>query len=285
MRVRKKMAFIIIAICIAVFCICGACCNRSLELNTYVAASDGLPDGFDGYRIVHISDLHNTEMGKDNEKLLRLMKAADPDMIAITGDLIDSRRTDVDIALSFVEKAMDIAPCYYVTGNHEQRTEAYSRLKAGLKEAGVEVLDNRQTMLRRDNVGVALAGVDDPTFAMDSPKDDPNQIMAESLEALIDDDAGYTILLSHKPELFDVYVQSGIDLVLCGHAHGGQMQLPLIGGIFSPGEGFFPAYYEGIYKKADTQMVVSRGLGNSLFPFRINNRPEVALVVLKSEKD
>ena len=116
--------------------------NTALELNTYTVSSAKLPQSFDGYRIAHVSDLHNAEMGKDNEKLLTILRDADPDMIAITGDLIDSRSTNVEIALNFIREAVKIAPCYYVTGNHEARVNEYGELKAGMETAGVTVLED-----------------------------------------------------------------------------------------------------------------------------------------------
>ena len=139
----KKRRTIIIAVAavllaLAVWTVWG---NTALELNTYTVSSEALPDAFDGYRIAHVSDLHNAEMGDGNEKLLAMLRAAEPDMIAITGDMIDSRNTDVEVALNFAEKAMQIAPCYYVTGNHEARVSEYDELKAGLEACGVIVLD------------------------------------------------------------------------------------------------------------------------------------------------
>ena len=107
--------------------------NTALELNTYTISSDILPEAFDGYRIAHISDLHNAEMGKDNEKLLDMLRETEPDIIAITGDIINSRNTNIDIALQFTKAAMEIAPCYYVTGNHEARISKYDELKAGME--------------------------------------------------------------------------------------------------------------------------------------------------------
>lgn len=263
------------------FIVYGLWCNKALEVNTYTINSDRLPEGFDGFKIAHISDLHNTEIGTDNEKLLMLIEGTAPDIIVITGDVIDSRRTDIDVSASFVEKAMEIAPCYYVTGNHEQRIDEYYKLKKAMKEAGVTVLDNKKMKIDREASYITVAGVDDPMFVMDPHTEEPYMVMEEALGQLLSNDDGYTILLSHRPELMDIYVQSAVDLVLTGHAHGGQIKLPFIGGVISPGEGFFPEYYEGIHKDAETQMVISRGIGNSLFPLRINNRPEVGLVVLE----
>ncbi|MDO5414288.1 MAG: metallophosphoesterase [Bacillota bacterium] len=285
MRKRIRMIIVILAVLAAVFITYGTWCNKALELNTYRIESDALPKSFDGFRMIHISDLHNTEMGEDNEKLLEMIEEAKPDIIAITGDLIDSRRTDVDVAVDFIEEVVKIAPCYYVTGNHEQRIEEYSKLKEAMYEAGVTILDNKKMRLEKDGEHITIAGVDDPMFTMDPQTEEPYMVMEKSLTGLLESSDGYTVLLSHRSELMDTYVQSTADLVLTGHAHGGQIKFPFIGGVISPGEGLFPEYYEGIYEKENTQMVVSRGIGNSLFPWRINNRPEVGLVVLEKRSD
>lgn len=138
--------------------------NTALELNTYTVGSKELPDAFDGYRIAHVSDLHNAEMGDGNEKLLAVLREADPDIIAITGDLIDSRNTNIEVALAFAEKAMKIAPCYYVTGNHEARVSECAELKAGLEAAGVVVLENERGEIELSGETITILGVDDPSF-------------------------------------------------------------------------------------------------------------------------
>ena len=140
---KKKFIFlVVVAIVLVVLVIWIAWGNTALELNTYSVSNAKLQQSFDGYRIAHVSDLHNAEMGKDNEKLLTILRDADPDIIAITGDLIDSRSTNVEIALNFIREAVKIAPCYYVTGNHEARVNEYDELKSGMEAAGVIVLED-----------------------------------------------------------------------------------------------------------------------------------------------
>ena len=257
--------------------------NTALELNTYTVTSARLPECFDGYRIAHVSDLHNAEMGEDNEKLLTMLREADPDMIAITGDLIDSRNTDVEIALQFVQEAMKIAPCYYVTGNHEARVNEYEELKTGLISAGVIILEDAQTEISIGGESITLIGVNDPSYQTDYLFGDSETVMNTKLEELHSEKDGFTILLSHRPELFNAYTDHGMDLVLSGHAHGGQFRLPFIGGVVAPNQGLFPEYDAGIYTEGNTNMLVSRGVGNSILPFRINNRPEVILVELQTK--
>ena len=256
--------------------------NKALELNMYNISSNELPKGFDGFRIAQVSDLHNAEMGKDNQKLISILKDAEPDIIVITGDMIDSRNTNVDIALAFAEKAMQIAPCYYVTGNHESRVSEYDALKEGLNRLGVTVLEDAKTELIVSGEKITIIGVDDPNFKTDYLLNDESAIKS-NLNELMSEDAGYTILLSHRPELFEAYVDSGVDVVFSGHAHGGQFRIPFIGGVVAPNQGLFPQYDSGIYTKENTNMIVSRGVGNSIVPFRINNRPEVIVVELSSQ--
>lgn len=257
--------------------------NTALELNTYRITSDKLPKAFEGYRIAHVSDLHNAEMGKDNEKLLAMLREAQPDMIAITGDIIDSRHTDIEITLQFAEEAVKIAPCYYVTGNHEARIDKYNELIEGLESRGVVHLHNESVTLEQDNDSITLIGLRDPSFQADYLFDDEASVVDSVLSELMRKADGYTVLLSHRPEMFDVYVSTGVDLVLSGHAHGGQFQLPFVGGVVAPGQGLFPKYDAGLYSEENTNMIVSKGIGNSIIPFRFNNRPEVILIDLYSK--
>ena len=281
---RKKFIFLaVMAAVLVALVIWIAWGNTALELNTYTISSSKLPQSFDGYRIAHVSDLHNAEMGKDNETLLTMLRDADPDIIAITGDLIDSRNTDIEVALQFVREAVKIAPCYYVTGNHEARVSEYGELKAGMEAAGVTVLEDVRTEISMEGETITLIGINDPSYQTDYLFGDSETVMNTKLEELHSEKDGFTILLSHRPELFDAYTDHGMDLVLSGHAHGGQFRLPFIGGVVAPNQGLFPEYDAGIYTEGNTNMLVSRGVGNSILPFRINNRPEVILIELQAE--
>ena len=279
---KKRLIIAGVALVLLALIIWTAWGNTALELNTYKVSSDALPDAFDGYRIAHVSDLHNAEMGDGNEKLLAMLREAEPDMIAITGDMIDSRNTDVEVALAFAEKAMQIAPCYYVTGNHEARVSEYEELKTGLETAGVIVLDDERMELVLSGESITLLGVDDPSFSTDYLFGDAASVVSSKLAELTVEEDGFSVLLSHLPELFDTYVDSGMNLVLSGHAHGGQFRLPFVGGLVAPNQGLFPEYDSGLYTKGNTNMIVSRGIGNSILPFRFNNRPEVILIELET---
>ena len=283
---KKKKRIIVLAVVAAILLaliIWTAWGNTALELNRYTISSERLPEVFDGYRIAHVSDLHNAEMGKNNEKLLDMLQKAEPDIIAITGDIIDSRNTDVEIALEFTKAAMEIAPCYYVTGNHEARVSEYDELKEGLIEQGVVVLDDERIEIELSGETIALLGVNDPSFETDYLFGDSETVMKNRLQEISDAENKFTILLSHRPELFEIYADNNVDLVLSGHAHGGQFRLPFVGGLVAPNQGLFPKYDAGLYTEENTNMIVSRGIGNSILPFRFNNRPEVILIELNSK--
>lgn len=259
--------------------------NTALMVSSFTVSSDRIPARFSGYRIAQVSDLHNAEFGTGNTKLLQAISESTPNIIVITDDLIDMNHTDTDIAFDFVKNAVQIAPVYYVNGNHEAALSQYDELKAGLKSVGVTVLENKAIPLEHNGSTVTLAGLSDPNFAIRNDVFDETPAMVSTiLNDLMGNENGYTILLSHRPELFETYVSCGVDLVLSGHAHGGQFRLPLIGGLVAPNQGFFPKYDAGLYTDNDTNMVVSRGIGNSIIPVRFNNRPEVVLIELEIEE-
>lgn len=257
--------------------------NTALMVSEYVISSEKIPEGFNGYKIVQVSDLHNAEFGEENCELLELVRQQEPDIIVITGDLIDSYHTDIDVAIDFCEKAIEIAPIYYVNGNHEARIAGYDDLEKAILECGVIILNNEQTTLTIGEDSITLIGVQDPDFISYGWFDDySNDIVDMTIKSFDFDSDSYTILLSHRPEIFDVYVQNDIDLTFTGHAHGGQIRIPFIGGLYAPNQGFFPEYDAGVYEEDDSIMILSRGLGNSIFPLRVNNRPEVVVAILQS---
>ena len=258
--------------------------NKALMVSTISISSSHIPAAFSGFRIAQVSDLHNSEFGKNNTELLKLLSESRPDIIAITGDLIDANHTDVGIALGFAQESVRIAPTYYVTGNHEAASQQYDTLKAGLEEEGVIVLEDEAISLERGGETISLIGLADPDFTVKGEMFGEAPVMVSAkLKNLNDGEGKYTIMLSHRSELFETYVNCGIDLVFAGHAHGGQFRLPFIGGVIAPNQGLFPKYDAGLYTDGGTNMVVSRGIGNSIIPLRFNNRPEIVLVELNAE--
>ena len=257
--------------------------NKALMVSTISISSSHIPAAFSGFRIAQVSDLHNSEFGKNNTELLKLLSESRPDIIAITGDLIDANHTDVGIALGFAQESVRIAPTYYVTGNHEVASQQYDTLKAGLEEAGIIVLEDEAISLEQGGETISLIGLADPDFTVKGEMFGEAPVMVSAkLKNLNDGEGKYTIMLSHRSELFETYVNCGIDLVFAGHAHGGQFRLPFISGLVAPNQGLFPQYDAGLYTDGSTSMVVSRGIGNSIIPFRFNNRPEIVLVELNA---
>lgn len=279
MSTKKKI--LIIAPCVALALVAAFAAwvlwaNTALQRTDYTIASERLPREFDGFVIAQVADLHNAEYDEGNQKLLSMLKEAKPDIIVLTGDTIDAQTPNVPVVLAFLEQAVQIAPCYFVTGNHEcalNRMEYYE-IEAQIREIGVEILRAEAVTLERGGAQITLLGVDDENF-------DGTLHSSEQLRELAGTD-GYTILLSHRPEYFWRYAEAQIDLTFSGHAHGGQFRLPLIGGLYAPGQGVLPEYDCGVYTYKNANMVVSRGIGQSSFPLRFNNRPELVIVTLTS---
>lgn len=258
--------------------------NTALMVSTVTVSSNHIPAAFNGFRIAQVSDLHNAVFGENNAELLQILSECKPNIIVVTGDLVDAEHTDIDVALDFAKEAAQIADTYYVTGNHEGSLSQYDELKTGLESMGVVVLEDASMQLEYNGEKVTLIGLSDPSFTLKGNMLGEVPAMVDTkLRGLIGDKDDYTILLSHRPELFETYVNCGVDLVLSGHAHGGQFRLPFIGGLVAPNQGLFPKYDAGLYTKGDTNMIVCRGLGNSIIPIRFNNRPEIVLLELIAE--
>ena len=283
MMKRNKKRVILIVTVVLLVGLCGWTIwgNTALEINEYEIMSDKIPEAFTGFRIAQVSDMHNAEFGEGNEKLIELLSQTDPDIIVITGDLIDSRHTDIEIALDFARQAIKLAPVYYVSGNHEARVREYEDLKMSLVEAGVIVLEDQKVQITREGKSISILGIDDPSFQEDYLFGDAASVTSSALSELQNESDGYTVLLAHRPELFETYVDAGVNLVFSGHAHGGQFRLPFVGGLVAPNQGFFPKYDAGLFSEGSTTMIVSRGVGNSIIPIRFNNRPEIVVAELK----
>jgi len=276
----KKKAIIIILIMVALLCYYLYFQNTELQVSGYDIVDSRIPKEFNEYKIVQVSDFHNTKSNKLTDDLVKEIKIQNPNVIVITGDLVDSRKTNIDVAISFIKRIKDIAPIYFVTGNHESRISKYGVLKEKLEKESVIVLDNKAEILEIYAAKINLIGINDPNMSYHPYALDSEKIKNELTDTNYDKN-NYSILLSHRPELFDTYVDNELDLVLTGHVHGVQVRIPFIGGLVSPNQGFFPKYTGGKIKKDNTNMIVSRGIGNSIIPFRINNRPELVVVQLK----
>ena len=258
-----------------------------VALTRHFVDSKKIPTSFDGFKILHLSDLHNNRLLCRDDRLISRIKKLSPDIIVITGDIIDSLVPQLDIVADFAAKLVKICDVYYVPGNHEARIQQRDILFRQLKNAGVKLLfDSREAIVRNDE-SITITGIMDPKFEREYSirKTYANMHITLKLRDLPPlDESKFNILLSHKPEHFSIYANYHYDLIMSGHAHGGQWRIPYIGAIFSPGQGLFPQYTSGMYMTGDSTMIVSRGLGNTKFPVRINNPFELVLITLKSDQ-
>lgn len=282
-RNTKKQKYIKLAITLSIVIVIILFCNfqnKHLATTHYTYAAEQLGADLEGYRIVQISDLHNAKFGKNNRKLVDRIRECEPDMIVLTGDLVDSNHTNIDRAVQFVDEIVKICPVYYVTGNHEYWLEKseYDELMDGLIGAGVVILDDQVVEISRGDAKFRLVGLDDKSLAdgtLGTLLNNTHNVVHED-----SDEREFTVVLAHEPQYLARYASSGVDLVLSGHAHGGQFRLPFVGGIVAPDQGFLPKYTAGEYYMNGTEMIVSRGLGNSVIPVRLFNFPEIVCVEL-----
>lgn len=252
--------------------------NFRLTVTNYCVKFNNLPREFNGFTVVQVSDLHNARFGKNQSRLIAAIQAAEPNIIAITGDLFHTEKRNN--AYSFLKQAASIAPCFYVNGNHEQRfADYFTEIKPRLESLGAFVLEDSRAEISKNGAKISILGLSDPTF---SPHIPPERLTEEKLKHL--ESSGFTILLSHRPELFPVYSRHNISLAFTGHAHGGQVRIPFAKrGLYAVHQGVFPKYTEGIISQNNTKMIVSRGLGNSTLLPKFNNPPELVVAKLFAE--
>lgn len=271
---KYKRILIIVFVLFLILTILLVDSNTRLVTTEYQIYSEKLPLSFDGMRIVQLSDLHGKEYGENNIKLLEAIAATKPDIIALTGDLFDEQ-TNPDYAVKICRELLKIAPVYYVSGNHEWISNPRSTF-ANMEDEGVNVLRNEYVLLEREGNSIVLAGVDDPNGPYD-------MITRESFVAKIREETDdYILMLCHRNTEFDTWVGLDVDLVLSGHAHGGLIRLPILGGIFTHGNDTAAKRVAGTFTKGNTTMVVSRGIGNNSVIPRFNNNPEIVIVELKA---
>ncbi|MBT2731426.1 metallophosphoesterase [Carnobacterium sp. ISL-102] len=259
------------------FCLYGYQQNRSLDIEHQTILLDDLPQELDQLKIVHLSDTHFERNRISIETLLSAIKQAQPDFIFLTGDLIDRTADLSKIPLEeFGRSLVAIAPTYAVSGNHETSSGQLTEWEHNINDSGIVLLNNEQLTLAVNGTQLALAGVSDESYPDEVPIVD-----AASNDTPV-------LLLAHHPEYFEQYITSNPliqpDIIFSGHAHGGQIRLPLIGPLYAPGQGLFPKYTTGIYTSESDpskKLVVSRGIGNSVFPFRINNKPHLLIITLE----
>jgi len=255
--------------------------NKKLKVRRTTLKFDKLPQAFDNFKIAQVSDIHCDKVGLSDLSFINKIKNFNPDMIVITGDILDSYNNNMDIAYNILSQLAIIAPCYFVSGNHELRLpKEYAELKNIMKKLNITYVHNSNLLITKNNESLNLVGVEDYNFFKNKDKLNHRANFIKTLEELYSSNH-FNILLSHRPEKFPIYAEAKYELIFSGHAHGGQWRLPFVGGIFSPSQGFFPKYTNGNYVLKNSTMIVSQGLGNSSFPIRINNRIELVLATLK----
>lgn len=278
--------------------------NAGIWVTRYEITSDRLPEGFDGCRMVQIADLHSIRTPEQAELLLARVQEEQPDLIALTGDQIDSHYyadhsaspegeqdflPDRD-TLELIRELTGVAPVYAVYGNHEMMLlddPEGNPFKCAMEEMGVTILYQQTVELTRNGDHILLAGIQDPSTLYKNEAYRGLTDTRSRMEAMLERTLGaadpeqFILLLSHRPEYFACYQHYPIDLVLAGHAHGGQIRLPGVGGLYAPGQGWFPRYTSGVFQQGRLSMVVSRGLGNSVLPLRVFDPPELVTVTLR----
>lgn len=272
---RRLLLFLLLAACGTAFFWWS---NHSLQVEYFTYSSSRLPAGFDGCTVVQISDLHGAFFGEGNQELIDEVRAAGPDYIFLTGDLLDRfRETPQSYAVELCRALAGIAPTYFVTGNHEWALPDIRGLKQKIAETGTTVLTNQFVTLERNGDAIVLAGIDDPNGFADQKT--PEELAQEVKAAW---GGGFWILLAHRNNYFpDHYSLLGADLVISGHGHGGLVRLPFTDGLVSVERTLFPSYTAGFYEKNGSELFVSRGLGNSGRTFRLFNRPQMVVLTLE----
>ena len=257
--------------------------NTRIVTSDYELNYSNLPGAFDGFRIAVLSDIHAAVFGDSNERLIAKVEEVKPDIIAITGDLIDGyeqlkSEIQLEIAETLITGLSPIAPIYYITGNHDWNSGAIRPLLAMLEEHGVHILRNKYTLLESGGDTIILAGTDDPNGPADMTK--PHELVEKIKEA---EGEGFIVMLEHRNYNLPLYNVLGVDLVLSGHTHGGLIRLPFTDGLIGQQRDWFPTYTGGVYTIGRTSMVVSRGLGNHTGIPRIFNNPQLVVVTLRVE--
>ena len=273
--------------------------NKALVLTRYNYYNQKIGDGLDGLVITQVSDLQSEYFGRGQKNIMDMVVRTCPDIIVYTGDLLDRNHTDYEAALTLMKGLKKIAPVFYINGNHEVALPDMDtgRLYDKLREMGVHVMfDDGEVFTTKDGAALNIVGISEETVYKGKPIYEQNSrqvsrvfdesfindVKAKTLSKL--DSAPLTVMLVHEPQYINTYDDEKVDLIFAGHAHGGQIRLPFTEGLFSPGQGFMPKYTSGIHHGSNSTMIISRGLGNSTFPFRIFNRPEIVTVVLGKEQ-
>ena len=295
---KKKYWFLIWAILVA-SAIWNVYWNSTIVVHTYTHVSEAVPQDFDGCRIVQLTDIHSVRNEKQKQLIYDTTVEQKPDIICVTGDLVDSRyyaSNGVEgekLTLTLMEELVKLAPVYFIYGNHEMillDDPQNNEFKVAIEEMGVQIINNDviRFVLNEGDESIFIGGIQDPStlykdyrYAFLSNNGERMEAMLDAVTVDVHND-DFFLLLSHRPEYLEMYDQYPVDLVLAGHAHGGQFRLPFVGGVYAPGQGFLPKYTVGLYETDDLEMYVGTGIGNSVIPVRIFNPPEILTIILET---
>ena len=247
-----------------------------LEISRYEVKSQKLPESFDGFKIVQLSDLHGAEFGEDGMELVEKVKELEPDIIALTGDFVTDEG-DLAAVKKLAGRLTELCPVYFISGNHEFGSGLAVKVRNILERAGVKYLSNEYLTINRGDDGILLGGVEDPLAYADMLS--PDELAQKMNDAAPD---AFKILLGHRNYWMTEYPELPVDLIFCGHAHGGLIRIPGVGGLIGTDRRLFPDFDAGEYNNGRYTLIVSRGLGNSVPIPRVFNRPEIVCVELSS---
>lgn len=276
LTIAKNNKLIIFVIMFCLFLVYLYFQNNWIEVTNYSIEISSLPKELDGLKIAHLSDVHLPKNASSINGLVSTVQNQHPDLILITGDIIDSSADISNCGLSQLAKELSkVSPTFAVTGNHEYWNGNVPLWKKILEENNVLILENKSIEINIKGTKLTLIGIED---------EQPLSIMPHKNKTY----PNPVILLAHRPERWQTYTSFNNlkpDLVLTGHAHGGQFRIPFLGGLISPNQGFFPKFTSGLYSLNNTsKMIVSRGLGNSIIPFRFNNRPHLPIITFTKNR-
>ncbi len=280
---------IILGIIIVLLIIAGIYIGSNRIQTTEIQISlDNLPDSVSPLKIIHISDLHGKDFG---DKIIKSVISHNPDMVIFSGDMINSHDDDGEAVIALLHGLNNRYPVYYAYGNHDlfcrlYNPDVFNTYKKKIEKAGCIILDDKMSIYNKNGESITVYGLSSIPYrkSVHETPVDKNSFSVSYIEGKIgqSSDTQINMLIAHDPTYFDLYAQWGADMVFSGHMHGGAVRLPFIGGIFSPNLELLPQYDAGLFKKGKTFMYVSRGLGTSVERIRIFNRPELAVITLKS---
>ena len=286
---NKKIA---VLVCIAlIFISILMCFITKIDVTKYAISNEKIPEEFNGFKILQLSDFHSEGYRDTTEKLIDKVKNINPDIIVMTGDMVSWDMEDIEEVKILIKSLAEVYPIYYIDGNHEHLAEKlipgeYLYFMEFLRELGVITIKNDYVEIYKGNESINLYGVNIPLDWPSGVYVNKLQLERDYVEKTLPEaDADkFNILLAHNPIFIKQYSKWGADLVLAGHMHGGIVRIPFTNiGLLSPEREIFPRYAAGKFKVNGSTMIVNRGIGASSFNLRIFNNPEISVITLKSK--